>query len=1379
MLFFHDRIVLQLQDERIVLELKMECMKIKKIVALNSLLLLLTMYSAINTSAQLPLVYDVENTGASCTRPVLPTLANLTPYAMLPDPFRWSNGSGRIASFADWTCRRNEIKAEIENYEIGVKPARPANITASWNAGTSTLTVNVTENGQTLTLTSRIVLPSGTGPFPAIIGMNSATGSLPANVFSSRNIAQITYNHNQVTTYNNKSNNDPFFRLYPALTSNGQYSAWAWGVSRLIDGLELVKAQLPIDLKHIGVTGCSYAGKMALFSGALDERIALTIPVESGGGGSAAWRVSETLGQVEKLGATNFSWFMQSMNQFAGNNVPRLPHDHHELLAMIAPRALLVLGNSPDWTWLAEEASYVSARAAEDVYKTFGISDRFGFSQVGGHGHCEFPSTQNAELTAFVDKFLLGKTANTTVFKHLFPNTDYNRWITAWKGLVLPPPNTNAPVVTITAPLNNVSYTEGDNVTINAAATVPTGTISKVDFYQGTTLLGTDATAPYTFTWNNVSGGKYAITAKATSATNDVGTSAIITILVTKAVFQTGSAPVIDGTIDAVWNSHTAVPITNVLSGTVSSSADLSGNWRAMWDAANLYVLVQVTDDVKRNDAATDVYNDDGVEVYFDFGNNKPTAYGTNDHQYTFRWNDATAAYEINGHPVTGIVKGIVNTTTGYVVEVSIPWTTIGGVPTVNSLQGFDVMINDDDNAAARDKKMAWFATADDTWNNPSLMGTVVLKGLNCTPPAATITAMGATAVCFGSTVTLNANAGPGFTYVWKKDNVNIAGATAASYEAATSGSYTVSVTSGGCSATSTATALTVHTLSSATITVGSATTFCSGGSVTLTAGSGSSYIWKNGTTQVGTLATYTATTSGSYTVEITNANNCKAVSAPTVVTVNAMPSVPTVAALTYCQNVPATVLTATGTSLKWYADNTTATALANPPTPSTATAGTINYYVSQTTNGCESSRATLAVTVYALPVASVTAGAATTFCSGGSVTLTASFGSSYIWKNGTTQVGTSATYTATTSGSYTVEVTNANNCKAVSAPTVVSVNAMPSVPTVAALTYCQNAPATVLTATGTSLKWYADNTTATALANPPTPSTAAAAGTINYYVSQTTNGCESARAQITVTVNALPSAVITTVGSTTIPAGGSVTLNANSGSGFTYKWFKGSVQVSTAASLVANTPGSYVVEVTNASGCKATSLSVDVNAAANQPSVITITSPVTGTTAAAPVTIEVDVTDADGGIVLVEYLDGNTVIGTGTSQPYIFDWTNPGDGTHVITVRVTDSNGGITTSAPVTVTIHAITTGLSSSTVIYSRVYPVPARDEVMVETDMDLTGATFSVINILGNQYILSAHVFGDDAQLDVSGLEAGNYILFIHTDSKVVSQKITVIK
>lgn len=169
---------------------------------------------------------------------------------------------------------------------------------------------------------------------------------------------------------------------------------------------------------------------MALFAGAFDERIALTIAQEPGGGGVDAWRVSETLGNVETLGRTSYAWFLESMRQFAGKNVNRLPIDHHELAALIAPRALLVLGNT-DYEWLAEESNYVSCQAARMVWKAFGIEDRMGFSIQGGHMHCMLPESQYPEVEAFIDKFLLGKTdVDTFVSKaDMFEDVDYLKWM--------------------------------------------------------------------------------------------------------------------------------------------------------------------------------------------------------------------------------------------------------------------------------------------------------------------------------------------------------------------------------------------------------------------------------------------------------------------------------------------------------------------------------------------------------------------------------------------------------------------------------------------------------------------------------------------------------------------------------------------------------------------------------------------------------------------------------------------------------------------------------------------------------------------------------------------------------------------------------------
>ena len=377
----------------------------------------------------IPLVYDKEYTNDNFQLPGILPIDKLPEIATLPDPFAWADGSGRSTDFKDWKRHRFEIAHQLQHYELGMKPVTPRDsIEAILN--NDTLRVIVHENGEVLLLTAPIKYSEGNGPFPAIIGIGRSTGALPEQLFDKRKIAQITFDFTQVMSHTQKRGNEPINRLYPEQTEMGSYCAWSWGISRLIDGLEKVEKKSRIDLSHLAISGCSFAGKMALFAGAFDERIALTIAREPGGGGVNAWRVSETLENVETLGRTNYAWFLESMRQFAGKNVNRLPIDHHELAALIAPRALLVLGNT-DYEWLAEESNYVSCQAARMVWKAFGIEDRMGFSIQGGHMHCMLPKSQYPEVEAFIDKFLLGKTdVDTFVSKaDMFEDVDYLKWM--------------------------------------------------------------------------------------------------------------------------------------------------------------------------------------------------------------------------------------------------------------------------------------------------------------------------------------------------------------------------------------------------------------------------------------------------------------------------------------------------------------------------------------------------------------------------------------------------------------------------------------------------------------------------------------------------------------------------------------------------------------------------------------------------------------------------------------------------------------------------------------------------------------------------------------------------------------------------------------
>ena len=389
---------------------------------------------------EIPLVYDQEFTGAKYAAPAFPSVDEAKSLETLPNPFEFSNSTKQVKKFKDWEKRRAEIVRELQHYEIGEKPmVDKKDIEATIDNGN--LVVKVTRNGEVLELSAKITYPEGDGPFPLMIG--ASNNALPRQFFTERKIAQMNFSERQVNSYSQmggfggggqkKDRGDyEFDRLYPELVDNGAYSMWTWGVSRLIDGLEIVGQEASkIDMKHIGITGCSYAGKMALWSGAMDERIALTIAQEPGGGGAAAWRVSQTLGKVENLGATDEHWFMKSMWDWKDENVSKLPYDHHELCALVCPRALLVLGNT-DYEWLADEAGYVSCVAAREVWKKFGIEDRMGFSIEGKHGHCQLPQSQYPEVEAFIDRFLLGKDVDTNNVLHVndvLEDKEVQKWI--------------------------------------------------------------------------------------------------------------------------------------------------------------------------------------------------------------------------------------------------------------------------------------------------------------------------------------------------------------------------------------------------------------------------------------------------------------------------------------------------------------------------------------------------------------------------------------------------------------------------------------------------------------------------------------------------------------------------------------------------------------------------------------------------------------------------------------------------------------------------------------------------------------------------------------------------------------------------------------
>jgi hypothetical protein len=111
-----------------------------------------------------------------------------------------------------------------------------------------------------------------------------------------------------------------------------------------------------------------------------------------------------------------------------------------------------------------------------------------------------------------------------------------------------------APTVSITSPANGAIFTAGANITINATASDSDGTVSNVQFFQGSTSLGTDSSSPYSVTWNNVPAGNYSLTARATDNGGAQTTSSPVSITVNPAgggadTYQAENAVLAGGTV--------------------------------------------------------------------------------------------------------------------------------------------------------------------------------------------------------------------------------------------------------------------------------------------------------------------------------------------------------------------------------------------------------------------------------------------------------------------------------------------------------------------------------------------------------------------------------------------------------------------------------------------------------------------------------------------------------------------------------------------------------------------------------------------------------------------------------------------------------------
>ncbi len=340
----------------------------------------------------------------------------------MPDPLVMFDGSS-VTTADDWqTKRKPELKKLFQHYMYGEFPA-PAKIFAAelvrdekCLGGKATLkeitiavgppecprfnlliitpnkrpaggaspvfvTLNFTGN-HTVMADPGIALPKGWMPDgPGVeehratdAGRGSAAARWPVEAIIDRGYALATLYYGDIMPDKPDYSGGiyPFFRTSdrPERTPTewGAIGVWAWGVQRAVD---YVVGDKDLDAKRIAVFGHSRNGKAALLAAAFDDRIAAVIPHQAGCGGTAPSRRKNPKGEpVERINQNFPHWFDEIFHQFGGHE-DKLPFDQNCLVALCAPRAVLLTNGDED-QWADPPGQFEVLKAAAPVYKLLG-----------------------------------------------------------------------------------------------------------------------------------------------------------------------------------------------------------------------------------------------------------------------------------------------------------------------------------------------------------------------------------------------------------------------------------------------------------------------------------------------------------------------------------------------------------------------------------------------------------------------------------------------------------------------------------------------------------------------------------------------------------------------------------------------------------------------------------------------------------------------------------------------------------------------------------------------------------------------------------------------------------------------------------------------
>lgn len=395
----------------------------------------------------------------------------------LPNPWKFFNGTPVISPDEWWGAngRRAEILDLAQYYEYGYKPAKPDSITIASVTGTTQPVINatVTYGAKSANIAFTLNLPNAAqlaasghagGPVPVILGFGANTAD-----YLNAGYAVLAVPTNVTTDDRNNpwgaSRSGTFRTFFPYTRDNdpneiSNEMGAAWGASIAIDVLEkIVAAKTPllalgtadtlVAPDKLAVTGFSIFGKYAFVSAVFDDRIDVCIPGAAGSTGPAPYRYisyghqyswgqsggGEVMGDTirHNPGRTTelFRRFLEPFRFYlrkpgAWGYGDRLPFDQNDLVATLAPRAL-VLHHTIDDYGNNSEGDALSLSVAKIVYRWLGVDAdaqlKFNFRATGGHGE---DATQRQRSARFLDQYFYGKPLAEADATHLNTNPFLN-----------------------------------------------------------------------------------------------------------------------------------------------------------------------------------------------------------------------------------------------------------------------------------------------------------------------------------------------------------------------------------------------------------------------------------------------------------------------------------------------------------------------------------------------------------------------------------------------------------------------------------------------------------------------------------------------------------------------------------------------------------------------------------------------------------------------------------------------------------------------------------------------------------------------------------------------------------------------------------------